>query len=86
MSATEAKIEANADLVLWCVHVLGPDDVHATASHAEAVSEANRLNVSLWSRENAPRDVLCFAYADVWPWSADAHSVDRLAQSRMEGK
>jgi hypothetical protein len=68
------RIEANADLVLWCVHVIGPDDVHAQPSHAHAVAKADELNRALWSRADGPDDLLCFAYADVWPWSAEAHA------------
>lgn len=30
---TGERIEANANLTLWCVHVLGPDDVLAAPSH-----------------------------------------------------
>ncbi len=33
------KIEANADLVQWCVHVLGPDDMCPAPSHACADCE-----------------------------------------------
>lgn len=68
------RMEANANLVLWCVHVIGPDDVYAEPSHAAAVASAEKLNRVLWSRPDAPDDVACYAYADVWPWSAEAHA------------
>ena len=76
-----ARIEANANLVLWCVHVLGPDDVYAAASHADAVAEAAKLNDALWSRDNSPDDVLCFAFADMWPWSDDRHAADLASRA-----
>lgn len=74
MSIVE-RMEANADRVLWCVHVLGPDDLYAESSHAAAVVHANKLNRSIWSQEKSPDDVLCFAYADMWPWSDEAHAL-----------
>ncbi len=67
-------IEANADLVLWCVHVLGPDDMYAAPSHAAAVAKAHELNVSLANRATPVlNDILCFAYAAPWPYSKQAH-------------
>jgi hypothetical protein len=68
------RIEANANLVLWCVHVLGPDDVYAEPSHASAVAKAAKLNSDIWSNAKSPDDILCFAFADMWPWSAEAHA------------
>lgn len=70
---TGEKIEANANLVLWCVHVLGPDDVMAAPSHDAAVTHAHELNKALLGRVTAD-DVLCFAYAAPWPYSKEAHA------------
>src|SRR5690348_719786 len=78
--ATEERMEANANLALWCVHIIGPDDVYAEPSHASAVADADKLNQSLWSRPNTPDDVMCFAFADVWPWSAEEHAKALAAQ------
>ena len=66
------KIEANADLVLWCVHILGPDEVLAAPNHDAAVVHARELNKALHVRLNTPRDVLCFAYAAPWPHRPEA--------------
>lgn len=81
MEVTE-RMEANANRVLWCVHVIGPDEVYAEPSHAAAVVNAEKLNRALWSRPDSPEDVLCFAYAAVWPWSAEEHagSIKRQAE------
>ena len=69
----EEKIEANANRLLWCVHIAGPDDLYAEPTHASAVAKADEHNRMVWSRPNAPEDVCCFAYADVWPWEPAAH-------------
>ncbi|KGM50681.1 hypothetical protein [Pseudooceanicola atlanticus] len=73
---TNEKIEANANLTLWCVHVLGPDDVHAVPSHDAAVIGARELNKAIHGKAEAPEDILCFAYAAPWPHSAEAHAED----------
>lgn len=69
------KIEANADLVLWCVHVLGPDDVMAAPSHLAAVTRAREMNDAVFKRAGT-HDVLCFAYAAPWPHSKASHAED----------
>lgn len=68
------KIEANANLTLWCVHILGPDDVHAAPSYLAAATHAHELNKALHRRLNSPDDILCFAYAAPWPHSAESHA------------
>ena len=60
MTAHE-KIETNANLVLSCVHVLGPHDVLAAPPHAEVADHAAELNIALHGHPNSPDDVLCFA-------------------------
>ena len=71
------KIEANADLCLWCVHVLGADDVHAAPSHEAAVIHARELNKVVFSRITFdPTEVLCFSYASPWPHSKESHAED----------
>ena len=70
------RIEENANLVLWCVRILGPDDVLAAPSHDAAVIHAHELNKDIQSRVSTPNDVLCFAYAAPWPHSAVDHAED----------
>lgn len=70
---TNEKIEANANLTLWCVHILGPDDLMAAPSHDAAVVHARELNKALHGKPNAPDDILCFAYAAPWPHSKESH-------------
>ena len=71
---TGEKLEANANLTLWCVHILGPDEMLAAPSHLAAKTHAHELNKSLYSRAGTPCDVLCFAYAAPWPYSATDHA------------
>lgn len=68
------KIEANANLTLWCVCVLGPDDVHAAPSHEAAAVQAREMNKAIHGRVSAPDDVLCYAYAAPWPHSREDHA------------
>jgi hypothetical protein len=70
------RIEANANLTLWCVHILGSDDVLAAPSHAAAVAHAHELNQAVFGSSVATDDVMCFAYAAPWPHSSKAHADD----------
>jgi len=70
---TGERIEQNANLTLWCVHVLGPDDVLAAPSHNAAVTHAHELNKATFGRVEQ-NDVLCFAYAAPWPHSPASHA------------
>lgn len=81
----EERIEANANLALWCVHVIGPDDLYAEPSHAAAVANAEKLNRAVLGRSDTPGDVMCFAYADTWPWSAEAHAKD-IERQKLENE
>ena len=68
------RIDANANLVKWCVHVLGPDDVMAAPSYTAAVIRAQDLNVALHGKDDRPSDVLCFAVAAPWPHDHASHA------------
>lgn len=80
----EERIETNANRALWCVHVIGPDDLYAESSHASAVAHADKLNRAVWGHDNAPADVTCFAYADTWPYSAEQHAEAMTKQAEEE--
>jgi hypothetical protein len=83
---TDERIETNANKLLWCVHVAGPDDVYAEPTHAAAVASAAKLNKAIWSRPSVPEDVLCFAYADIWPWTSEQHAASMVEQSKKEAE
>lgn len=74
-SLSEA-IEANANLTLWCVYVLGPDDVQAAPSYSAAVERAREINESVHGLKTGVRDILCFAYAAPWPHTAEGHKAN----------
>lgn len=62
---------------LWCVHVLGPDDVIAAPSEVEARRAVTHLEK--FSRKLAPRaaaEGLVGFQAAPWPHSAQAHAKD----------
>lgn len=67
------------DTTLWAVHVLGPDDIHAAADHADALALCDELN-ALGLQFNAghrPGDlgyVIHIAYPLPWPASPGAHA------------
>jgi hypothetical protein len=84
---TEELIEANANLTLWCVHVLGADDVYAEPNHAAAVAAAEKLNRhASRAMEKTGNDVLCFAYAAPWPHSPEDHAQDMKDQAQQEAE
>ena len=79
MTALDKWIEDNANLTLWCVHLLGPDEVEATPSHAAAVERARQINEHVHGSVMPDKDgddntIICFAYAAPWPWSKDDHA------------
>lgn len=81
------RAEANANLTLWCVHVLGPDDLHAMPTHEAAVMSAREMNYALYSKAatRTDDDVLCFAYAAPWPHSKEAHAGALAGGRRVMG-
>ena len=78
MNEIEQWIEDNANLTLWCVHSLGPDDLDAAPSHAAAVERAEAINREvhgvIMNRKGGDNTILCFAYAAPWPWSEEDHA------------
>ena len=78
MSELQQWIEDNANLTLWCVQTLGPDEVSAAPSHAAAVERARRLNeqvhAAIMVASGLDNNILCFSFAAPWPWSAEDHA------------
>ena len=72
--STGDKIEANANLTLWCVHILGSDDIIAAPSHGAAETHAHELNKAVFGRIGNTEDILCFAYAAPWPHDKLSHA------------
>lgn len=68
---------------LWCVHVPGPDDLYAAASHAAAQAHADALNAAMARfnerhprTENDPSEESMAAVVIPWPWDAESHAAD----------
>ena len=75
------RAASNADLIPWCVHILGPDDLIACESFSVAERMASEINqATYWNAPaNEPNDILCFAYAAPWPHSIKSHA-ENLAE------
>jgi hypothetical protein len=68
---------AGSSIVLWCCHVIGPDDLYAAKSFEAAKAHADALNAALdRNTELHPElsDILCRAVPALWPWSPEAHA------------
>lgn len=63
MQIPEAAVE------LWCLHLRGPDDVHAAPSKAEAERVARNINDQFACHEVKPS-----AVAALWPHSPESHA------------
>lgn len=60
---------------LWCMHILGPDDVHAAPSRAHAEKAAAALNALHAAREEqSEHDPKVEAVVAPWPHSAESHA------------
>lgn len=60
-------------MILWCMHVLGPDDLHAASSHAAAEKMVNDM-IDLLQRDVPTGDALCLPIVAPWPYSAKQHT------------
>lgn len=74
----------DTETTLWCCHIRGPDDVIPAKDHATAVAMAKEINAhSAKIQGHLPENerVLFEAAAAPWPWSAESHAKDLMAQS-----
>lgn len=67
---------------LWAIHIIGPDDIAAAPSFAEATAAAERFNrrvAALDSNGDVLAGATVYAEADPWPHGVEshAHSVKR---------
>lgn len=63
-------------LYLWCMHVIGPDDVYAMASKEDAEKACADLNAFLDTLEITPATPYVRAEVALWPHSAASHAED----------
>lgn len=78
MNTKEARLTKARAKILWCVHVLGPDELIAKESYAAAEKHATELSDYMHGPDVPDLDVLCLPIVAMWPWGADAHR-DALA-------
>jgi len=65
-----------ADTRLWCLHHIGPDDVHPAPDFATAQAWADYANAELCK---GFEDISRFVVA-IWPWAPESHA-DNLSHS-----
>lgn len=70
-----------SDAKLWCIHMLGADDLHPKRSREEALDEANALNILLSQRKRKHVDPFVVAIVVEWPGTPEAHAAT-LAKER----
>lgn len=67
-------LEAQRAKILWCVHVLGPDELHAMPNYEVAEQHAAKLIEAIYNERTAALDVLCLPIVAPWPHSAKTHA------------
>ena len=73
--------------ILWCVHIIGPDDLHAHPTFEAAEVHAIALNTAIRSQEEkapALKEITCRAVVAIWPWSPEAHAA-AIAEPPADG-
>lgn len=65
-------LKAQRANILWCMHVIGPDDLHAARDYDDAARMVAELLAALAA--DGRSDVTCLPTVAVWPWGAEAHS------------
>ncbi|RVT91372.1 hypothetical protein EOD42_22215 [Rhodovarius crocodyli] len=77
--------ESQRAKLLWCVNVLGPDDVHAAENFEHAVWLCNQHNQFNSAINKAEHDILLLAIVIPWPWDREAHAADLIKTREMFG-
>jgi hypothetical protein len=81
-------------MTLWCVHIPGPDDLHAAPDRATAKRMASEHNTWLdqkyWEESinfggDWPTRVACTAVVIEWPWSAESHATALMREEAERG-
>ncbi len=77
MRTKEERLDRARGKLLWCVHILGPDDLVAHESYAAAEKHANELNDYMHDPDKPPDlDVMCLSIVAVWTGSAEEHAAE----------
>lgn len=70
---------------LWCVHVIGPDELHACATAGDAIVWAHELNGCMrhhMDRDWTSHSVISWAVPTIWPYDAASHAEDLIRQQK----
>jgi hypothetical protein len=78
-------IAAQRAKLLWCVHVLGPDDLYAAPSYEAAEKHVEELTAALFTERTAKLDVLCLPIVAMWPYSPETHAADLKSNGLFNG-
>lgn len=77
MRTKEERLKATRAKLLWCVHILGPDELIAHESYDDAEKHARELNEYMHDPANLPDlDVMCLSIVAVWTGSAKEHAAE----------
>lgn len=69
------------DRTLWCVNVIGPDDLYAAASLKHARECAHSLNQLIGERGHDDElEPNVWAVPAIWPWTPEDHAAGLLKQ------
>lgn len=85
MTKEERLTKARAK-ILWCVHILGPDELIAKESYEAAEKHATELSDYLHGPDMPDTDVLCLPIVAMWPWSPEAHRAALVQGAASEVK
>lgn len=87
MRTKEERLEATRAKLLWCVHILGPDELVAHESYAAAEKHAAELNDYMHDPANLPDlDVMCLSIVAVWTGSAKDHAAEVVKTKAEQAK
>lgn len=84
-SAGEVEwVRKQRGLVLWCMHILGMDEVHAARDYDHACEMVADLSSSVFGKLPPSDDILVLPIVAPWPWDREAHAEDLLKTERIE--
>lgn len=86
-AAQEARLTAwtaqQKATIKWCMHIIGPDEVHAARSYEKAVAMAEEMNRAMGARyDGSEHEPLAFSMAAPYPWPD--HAAALLKQEALE--
>lgn len=77
----EERLTKSRAKILWCVHILGPDEMIAKESYAAAEKHATELSDYMHGPDVPDLGVMCLPIVAMWPHGETSHRVE-LARLR----